>query len=151
MTRIPDMEAPRHDHNGERPGRVWPWLSALVVVVGCIAFMNPDDTPAPPPEPVDPITRQACRDWQVVLAVTGIEDVAEKTRADRLILLVDFMPRAEKVAGVEEAQQETFLAVVDAIAGARKVRDTAGRTAVEEALTLFAEDLAAVHTTCEQD
>lgn len=62
----------------------------------------------------------------------------------------DFLPRAEEAARIKDTQQERFVAIIDAIAGARRVRDATGPADYLDALVEFNTKLDAVTTACEQ-
>lgn len=149
----PDRTRDEETH-GEAP-RERIWLTPLVIVslIGLcsgLLWLTPKNHDEIPPEPVDPMTRHACRDWQVVVAVTGVDDLADADREQRTRALDAFFPRAEKAAQVKDAEQARFLAIVEAIASARRLRDARGRGPVDDALEAFAQDLAGVTTACEQ-
>lgn len=143
--------ADRPKRGDEDPGPLWPFLLIAVALLAAFAIFHEPDEQAPPPEPVDPTTRAACRAWHVVMAATGVESLDAPTRYERTLLVEDFMERAETVALTRNADQETYLAVVDSIEAAREVRDARGASDVYWALDAFDASLTAVDATCEQD
>lgn len=153
--RVSTPDSTRDEETPSEAPRDRVWLTPLVIVslIGLcsgLLWFTPKDHDEIPPEPVDPMTRHACRDWQVVVAVTGVGELTGADREQRTRALEDFFPRAEKAAKVKEAEQASFLAIVEAIAGARRLRDAHGRGPVGVALEEFAADLAAVTTVCEK-
>lgn len=129
-------------------GQVLLWLALLAAVAIAVAlYFNPGSRATTPAEPTDESTRVACRHWQVTLAASGVDRIDEVDRKELRVVLDDFLPRAEATAKTREASQTTFLAVVDAISEARKLRHAEGREVADQ-LPVFRESVAAVEETC---